>query len=127
MWIVAVGWTYVVILMAATETSVIAGIMTFFGYCVLPLSILFYIAGAGRRRRRRAGASAHPTVSSAARPDGADASLPLMSQGFFLPPSHGAKDGETDHGAADCGSWQGSSDSGADCGGGDGGGGGGGD
>lgn len=57
MWIVAVGWAYVVILMAATETSVIAGIMTFFGYCVLPLSILFYIAGAGRRRRRRAGAS----------------------------------------------------------------------
>jgi hypothetical protein len=53
MWIVAIGWAYVVILMAATETSVIAGIMTFFGYGVLPLSILFYIAGAGRRRRRR--------------------------------------------------------------------------
>ncbi len=75
MWIVAIGWAYVVILMAATETSVIAGIMTFFGYGVLPLSILFYLAGAGRRRRRRADASAR-------RPDGAgakDAPLPLRT------------------------------------------------
>ena len=52
MWIVAVGWAYVVILMAATETSVIAGIMTFFGYCVLPLSLLFYLSGSKRRRLR---------------------------------------------------------------------------
>ena len=54
MWIIAVGWIYVVVLMAATETSVVAGIMTFFGYCVLPLSILFYITGSKRRRARRA-------------------------------------------------------------------------
>jgi hypothetical protein len=26
--------------------------MTFFGYCVLPLSILFYLTGSKRRRRR---------------------------------------------------------------------------
>jgi hypothetical protein len=53
MWIVAVGWIYVVVLMAATEPTVLAGIMTFFGYCVLPLSIVFYIAGSKRRRARR--------------------------------------------------------------------------
>jgi hypothetical protein len=53
MWIVALGWCYVVVLMAATEPSVIAGIMTLFGYCVLPLSIVFYLAGAKRRRARR--------------------------------------------------------------------------
>jgi hypothetical protein len=29
MWIVAIGWMYVVTLMAATEPSVVAGIMTF--------------------------------------------------------------------------------------------------
>ncbi|WP_290425028.1 hypothetical protein [Massilia sp. YIM B02769] len=111
MWIVAVGWAYVVILMAATETSVIAGIMTFFGYCVLPLSILFYIAGAGKRRARRAGASPRSPSSH----DGADANLPLMTHGFFLP----ASDNPTD-----CGS--GSADNGGcDGGGGDGGGGGG--
>lgn len=52
MWIVAVGWIYVVGLMALTEPSVVAGIMTFLGYCVLPLSILYYLAGTKRRRLR---------------------------------------------------------------------------
>jgi hypothetical protein len=53
MWIVAIGWIYVVALMAATEPTVFAGIMTFFGYCVLPLSIVFYLTGGKRRRTRR--------------------------------------------------------------------------
>jgi hypothetical protein len=58
MWIVAVGWIYVVALMAATEPSLFAGIMTFFGYCVLPLSIVFYLTGSKRRRARREAAEA---------------------------------------------------------------------
>jgi membrane protein implicated in regulation of membrane protease activity len=53
MWIVAIGWMYVVTLMAATEPTVVGGIMTFFGYGVLPLSLLLYLMGAGRRARRR--------------------------------------------------------------------------
>lgn len=53
MWIVAVAWVYVVGLMALTEPSVVAGIMTFLFYCVLPLSLLFYIAGSKARRARR--------------------------------------------------------------------------
>jgi membrane protein implicated in regulation of membrane protease activity len=51
MWIVAIAWIYVVVLMAATEPTVVAGIMTFAFYCALPLSILFYITGAKRRQR----------------------------------------------------------------------------
>lgn len=58
MWIVAIGWSYVVILMAATETSLSAGIMTFFGYCMLPMSLVFYLTGGKRRRARRAAAAA---------------------------------------------------------------------
>lgn len=54
MWIVAIGWMYVVTLMAATEPTVVGGIMTFFGYGVLPLSLVLYLAGGGRRARRRA-------------------------------------------------------------------------
>ncbi|MEJ7807928.1 MAG: hypothetical protein WKG03_18650 [Telluria sp.] len=54
MWIVAVAWVYVVGLMALTEPSIVAGIMTFLGYCVLPLSILFYLTGGKARRARRA-------------------------------------------------------------------------
>lgn len=104
MWIVAIGWAYVVILMAATETSVIAGIMTFFGYCVLPLSLVFYLSGAGRRRRRRAEASVRPAHD----PAGADAPMPF----FTVPPYQPLAD--TGGASSDC-------DAGADggCGGGD--------
>jgi hypothetical protein len=52
MWIVAVAWIYVVGLMALTEPGVVAGIMTFLAYCVLPLSILYYLSGSKRRRLR---------------------------------------------------------------------------
>lgn len=53
MWIVAIAWIYVVVLMAATEPTAVGGIMTFVFYCAVPLSILFYITGARRRRLRR--------------------------------------------------------------------------
>ena len=52
MWIVAIAWIYVVGLMAITETNIVAGVMTFLGYCVLPLSILYYLSGSKRRRLR---------------------------------------------------------------------------
>jgi len=53
MWIVAVAWIYVVVLMAATEPTIVHGLMTFLFYCAVPLSILFYITGSKRRRARR--------------------------------------------------------------------------
>jgi len=52
MWIIAIGWMYVITLMAATESTVVGGIMTFFGYGVLPISLVFYLAGSRRRRER---------------------------------------------------------------------------
>ncbi|MYN07880.1 hypothetical protein [Pseudoduganella aquatica] len=58
MLIVAVAWIYVVVLMAFTEPTVVAGIMTFLLYCVLPLGILFYLTGSGRRKRARAARAA---------------------------------------------------------------------
>ncbi|MBY0243207.1 MAG: hypothetical protein K2X55_28265 [Burkholderiaceae bacterium] len=54
MLLIAVAWIYVVALMALTEPTVVAGIMTLLMYCVLPLGILIYITGSGRRRRRKA-------------------------------------------------------------------------
>ncbi len=53
MWIVAIAWVYVVGLMALTEPGIVAGIMTFLGYCVLPLALLFYLTGSKRRAARR--------------------------------------------------------------------------
>ncbi|NVD97531.1 hypothetical protein [Massilia sp. BJB1822] len=54
MLIVAAAWIYVVLLMAFTEPTIVAGIMTFTLYCVLPLGILFYLTGGKRRKLRRA-------------------------------------------------------------------------
>ena len=62
MWIVAIAWIYVVGLMAVTEPNIVAGIMTFTGYCVLPLSILFYLTG-GRRRRERSARKDHAAAA----------------------------------------------------------------
>ena len=53
MHIAAVGWIYVVLMMAITEESVVAGIMTFFLYGVLPTIIIMYIGGSSQRRKRR--------------------------------------------------------------------------
>jgi len=53
MLIVAVAWIYVTVLMAFTEPTVVAGIMTFLLYGVLPLGILFYLTGGKRRKRKR--------------------------------------------------------------------------
>lgn len=48
----AIAWIYVVGLMALTEPSIVAGVMTFVLYCVIPLSILFYLTGSRRRKRK---------------------------------------------------------------------------
>ena len=53
MFIVAIGWIYVVLMMSITETSVVAGVMTFLFYGLLPVALLLYISGGGKRKRRR--------------------------------------------------------------------------
>jgi len=68
MWIVAIGWMYVVTLMAVTEPSVVGGIMTFFGYGVLPLSLVLYLGGVRLRRRVRPAAPAN--AEDAPKPEG---------------------------------------------------------
>lgn len=53
MLIVAIAWIYVVLMMAITEHSVIAGVMTFLLYGVFPLSIILYLINTPQRKRRR--------------------------------------------------------------------------
>jgi len=53
MYIIAIAWLYVVLLMALTEPSWVAGVATFFFYGVLPLSVLLYLLGTPQRRRNR--------------------------------------------------------------------------
>lgn len=58
MYIVAIAWIYVVFMMSITEETVVAGVMTFALYGILPLTIILYIIGTPQRKRRRAALAA---------------------------------------------------------------------
>jgi len=53
MYIVIIGWMYVVTLMAATETNFVAAIVTFLFYGALPCAVLAYLMGTKARRIKR--------------------------------------------------------------------------
>jgi len=48
MYIVAIGWIYVILMMAVTEKNFISGVLTFVFYGVLPLAVM--ALAFGRRR-----------------------------------------------------------------------------
>lgn len=52
LFLITVAWVYVVLLMSATESSFLAGVMTFIFYCVIPLSLVLYILSAPARKKR---------------------------------------------------------------------------
>jgi NADH:ubiquinone oxidoreductase subunit 6 (subunit J) len=53
MYIVAIGWLYVVVLMAFTAKSFISGLMTFVWFGLLPLALLLWVVGTPSRKRKR--------------------------------------------------------------------------
>lgn len=53
MYIVAIAWLYVTLLMATAEKSWVAGVMTFVFYGVAPLALLLWLFGIPRRARDR--------------------------------------------------------------------------
>lgn len=53
MYIVAIGWLYVALMMAITETNLVAGVATFLFYGAAPVALVMYIMGTPARRRRR--------------------------------------------------------------------------
>jgi hypothetical protein len=75
MWIVAVAWTYVVLMMALAEAtapqgSVLGAVSILLFYGVLPLGVLLYIMATPARKRARRRAEAEAEAASAAQPDG---------------------------------------------------------
>lgn len=73
--LVAIAWIYVVLLMAMTEQSFIAGFMTFFLYCVIPLSIILYLMGTPQRKRRRQAAEKLRLITPASTDTSADINI----------------------------------------------------
>jgi len=53
MYIVAIAWLYVTLMMALTEPNIIAGLLTFLFYGLLPCALLLWIIGTPQRRRNR--------------------------------------------------------------------------
>ncbi len=53
MYIVAIAWLYVTLLVAATEATVVTGILSFCFYGLLPVALLLWLGGHSARRRRR--------------------------------------------------------------------------
>lgn len=75
--IIAIAWMYVVILMALTQPSFLAGFATVIGYGLLPLSIVLYLVGTpGRRRRARARERLEAADKKAADSEAADSAKP---------------------------------------------------
>lgn len=67
MYILAIGWLYVVGMMALTEAGIIAGILTFIFYGAAPLALFLWLAGAPARRRRLSDQTVRQQVGEADR------------------------------------------------------------
>jgi membrane protein implicated in regulation of membrane protease activity len=75
MYIIAIAWLFVVVLMAAAEamsTSIVGGLLTLVFYGLLPLGIVLYLLGTPQRRRnqkKRAQEQALATAETASEND----------------------------------------------------------
>jgi len=70
LYLVAIGWMYVVVMLAVAEAmapqgTVLGALFTLLGWGVLPLAIVLYILGTPARRRARRAAESAPV-----QPDG---------------------------------------------------------
>jgi hypothetical protein len=52
MYIVAIGWLFVVLMMALTSGGITSGLAVLFGYGILPLALFLWVVGTPHRRRR---------------------------------------------------------------------------
>lgn len=92
-YIVAIAWLYVTLLMGLAERSFVAGALTFFFYGLAPLSLVLWLFGGPRRRRDRAGRDDRAAGGEAVHAvEGHDADMPHRDAQFQVPPSadHGA-------------------------------------
>ena len=53
MYIVAIAWLYVTLLMGASEPNLTAGVLTFLFYGLIPFAILIWLMGTPQRKRNR--------------------------------------------------------------------------
>jgi hypothetical protein len=87
MWIVPIGWLYVVLMMALAEAlssqgTVLGAVFTFLLYGLLPLALVMYILGTPMRRKASRDARAAATASIVERDRGSQpAGDPVAAKG----------------------------------------------
>ncbi len=69
MYIVAIAWLYVTFMMALTEPSMTAGVLTFLFFGLLPCALFLWVVGTPQRRRNK---SAQIAEQDLGQPDGSD-------------------------------------------------------
>ena len=72
MYIIAIGWLYVTLLVAANEPTVLAGVISFLFYGLLPSGLLLWLGGSKARRQRRAHQAALAAQKSSLSDQGTD-------------------------------------------------------
>lgn len=69
MYIVAIAWLYVLMLVSIMQPTVFRGVVTFLGAGLLPLALLLYLMGTPQRRRVRALAEQTEPPAQSPEPD----------------------------------------------------------
>ena len=75
MYLVAIGWVYVVLMMAVVEAStgtLLGAIVTFVLYGVMPLALVMYLLATPSRRAAKRAAELAASVQGSAQPHGGD-------------------------------------------------------
>lgn len=60
MYLIAIGWLYVALLVAISDTTVVGGVLTFVFFGLGPLALLMWLLGTPARRRRQQEKEAGP-------------------------------------------------------------------
>lgn len=82
MYIIAIGWMWVVLMMSITQKTILAGVSTLVFYGILPCALLMYILTTPARRRRQARREAEAEAQAKATPEGKES-----AQSGTQPPS----------------------------------------
>lgn len=64
MYIIAIGWLYVTVLMAFTEPNLVAGMLSFIFYGLAPTALLYWLLGTKARRKRSAGVAGNQLANT---------------------------------------------------------------
>jgi len=94
MYLIAIGWMYVVLMMSVAEAAspsgtVLGAVITFVLYGVLPLAIVLYILGTPGRRRARLSqeAQAEAAAAPSGQPDAGGEAAARIGEGSAAAPT----------------------------------------